>query len=189
MNPIPCINKAKTKEAITLILELHQKSMVLDQLLKMMYFIDRLYLAQNNKSITNDSYEIKKEGLVPRQVGDIVAELQSSGFINMSQLGFVTLSKTSKISKLTDLEIKIITHIYLQKRGINPSNFLDWNYDLDFFKSHLKNHSVNLVTPVHIMLQLGKSKAEILTYINSQKPNIAELEKALEISKVTITAI
>lgn len=189
MNPLLSINKAKTTEAISLILRLHQKSMILDQLLKMMYFIDSLYLAQNNKSLTNDSYVITKGGLVPHQIGDIVCELQSSGFISMSQTGYVALSKTPKINSLTDLEIKIITHIYLQKRGINPFNFLDWNYDLEFLQSHSKKHGGILVTPVHIMLQLGKTKAEILTYLNSQKPDVAELEKALNTSKVAIAAI
>jgi len=189
MNPVLSINKVKTTEAISLILKLHQKSMILDQLLKMTYFIDSLYLAQSNQSLTNDSYEITKGGLVPYQVGDIISELQSSGFVRMSQSGYIALNKTPKVDSLSDLEIKIITHIYLQKRGINPFNILDWNYDLEFLQSHSKNHGITLVTPVHIMFQLGKTKAEILTYINSQKPDVVELEKTLAASKVAIAAL
>lgn len=189
MNPILSVNKAKTTEAITLILKLHQKSMILDQLMKMMYFIDSLYLAQNNKSLTNDSYEITKGGLVPHQVGDIISELQSSGVVSNFPKGYVTLSKNPKMYSLTDLEIKIITHIYLQKRGINPFNFLDWNYDLDFLQSHTKQYGQLLVTPIHIMLHLGKTKAEILTYINSEKFDVAELEKGLNTSQIASVAI
>ena len=189
MHPVLSINKTKTTEAIALILQLHQKSMILDHLPKMMYFIDSLYLAQKNKSLTNDSYKITKGGLVPHQVGDIISELQSLGFVRMTQSGYIALNKASRINSLSDLEIKIITHIYLQKRGINPFNILDWNYDLEFLQSHSKNHGNTLITPVHMMLQLGKTKGEILTYINSQKPDVVELEKTSDVSKIAIAAI
>ena len=107
----------------------------------------------------------------------------------MPQMGYIALSKTPKTGGLTNLEIKIITHIYLQKRVINPFDFLDWNYDLDFLQSHSKNKGSKLVTPIHIMLQLGKTKAEILTYINSQKSDVVQLEKASDVSNIAITTI
>ena len=39
------------------------------------------------------------------------------------------------------------------------------------------------------MLQLGKTKAEILTYINSQKSDVVQLEKASDVSNIAITTI
>ena len=60
MNPILSINKAKTAEAIALIMKLHQKSMIQTQLLKMMYFIDSLYLAQKTKALLTIAMKLRK---------------------------------------------------------------------------------------------------------------------------------
>lgn len=169
MNQAISINRAKTSSAIALILQLHQKPMILDRLMKMMYFIDRLYLAQTNQSLTNDSYDITKTGLVPHLMPNLIAELIDSGNLSTSQAGdgYIALNNCHS-SNLNELETKIITHIYLQKRAINPFNFLDWNYDLDFLQQHTKKQGHTLVTPVHILLGLNKTKAEVLAYINSQ---------------------
>lgn len=191
MNQVLSINKAKTTEAIALILRLHQKPMILARLLKMMYFIDRLYLAQKHQSLTNDSYAITKSGLVPHQTQNLVEELLASGTLTISPIGdgYIALNHSSYLgSRLNEAETQIITHIYLQKRAINPFNFLDWNYDLEFLQQHAKKHGHTLVTPVHIMFNLGKSKAEILAYINTQRENRINLLDSTNIAEITAAA-
>ena len=186
MNQVISINRAKTSCAVALILQLHQKPMILDRLMKMMYFIDRLYLAQANQSLTNDSYDLTKTGLMPHQMPSLIAELINSGKLTTSQVGdgYIALNHCFDSSNLNELETKIITHIYLQKRAINPCNFLDWNYDLDFLQQHTKKQGHTLVTPIHMLLGLNKTKAEILAYINFQKDQESSLVDSANLTKV-----
>ena len=188
MNQVISINRAKTIKAIALILKLHQKPIILDRLLKMMYFIDSLYLAQTNQSLTNDSYRITTGGLIPQQTKNLVPELLASGVLITSPRGegYVSLNQISYNDNLSERETKIVTHIYLQKRAINPFNFLDWNYDLEFLQQHTKKPGQDLITPVHILLNLGKTKAEILAYINAQKGNEIEAQNTLNEAKIAV---
>lgn len=76
MNQALLINQTKTTEAIALILKFHQKPMILNRLLKMLYFIDKLYLAQSNQSLTNDSFQIKSSGLIPKCSRKLIQQLK-----------------------------------------------------------------------------------------------------------------
>ena len=169
MNQILPIDESKTTEAIALILRLHQKPMILDMLLKMMYFIDRQYLARANKSLTNDYYLIKKTGLVPKHTPKLISQLQKINYLNVSSgRGYIFLVRSPNKGKLTLLEREIVTCVYYQKKDVNPFNILDWNYDLMYLKNHLKNQGDNLITPVEILLNLDKSEAEIRSYVYSR---------------------
>jgi hypothetical protein len=78
------INTDKTTAAIALLLRLHQQPMILHHLLKMIYFIDRLSLAQTNSSLTNDSYLGKQSGLVPKHIPDLIQQLQTDNVVSIS---------------------------------------------------------------------------------------------------------
>lgn len=164
------INASKTTEAIALLLKLHQKPMILSQLLKMMYFIDRLSLAQTKHSLTNDSYLGKQSGLTPKHIPNLVLKLQEAGILSKpsSTQGYITLQRCTGIDKLSILDVEIVTRIYQQKKDINPFNLLDWNYDLEFIKNHVKTKRTILITPADIMLSLGKPETKIQAYTNSQ---------------------
>lgn len=59
-----------------------------------------------------------------------------------------------------------MSHIYHQKKSLNPFNILDWNYDLQFLRKHLREKQRNLITPLDILQHLGKTKEEITDYTN-----------------------
>ena len=167
------INASKTTEAIALLLKLHQKPMIFSQLLKMMYFIDRLSLAQTNSSLSNDSYLGKQSGLIPQHIPDLVLQLQAEGVLSKTSgsQGYITLQRYAASEQLSVTEINNITTIYQQKKDINPFNLLDWNYDLEFVKNHVKTKRTNLITPIDIMYSLGKTAAEIEAYGEKTAPN------------------
>ncbi|MEL6929586.1 MAG: type II toxin-antitoxin system antitoxin SocA domain-containing protein [Cyanobacteria bacterium J06600_6] len=164
------INTSKITEAIALLLKLHQKPMILSQLLKMMYFVDRLSLAQTNYSLSNDSYLGKQSGLMPKYIPDLVLELQTQGILSKSSggQGYIALQRDVAIATLSSLEIENITRVYQQKKSVNPFNLLDWNYDLEFIKNHVKTKRTILITPLDVMSSLGKTKAEMQIYLTSQ---------------------
>ena len=164
------IDTAKTTDAIALILKLHQKPTILSQLLKMMYFIDRLYLAHANKSLTNDSYLCRKGGLIPKHIPDLILQLQLREIVAVSQIGagYIVLNRDRGTNNLNILEQNIIKCIYEKKSQINPFNLLDWQYDLEFIKNHLKQHHNNPISPKDIMISLGKTEADIQAYIQSR---------------------
>ena len=82
--------------------------------------------------------------------------------------GYIVLNRDRGRQYLNSFEIKIITAIYQQKKDINPFNLLDWNYNLEFIKNHVKTKRTILITPVDIMHSLGKSTVEINAYLDSQ---------------------
>lgn len=180
MNQALSINRNKTTEAIAFILKLHQKPMILSKLLKMMYFIDRLYLAKANRSLTNDSYLCKKSGLIPKHLPDLILQLQLLEVLQVPDtgLGFISLHKYPQTKVLTTLEKKIISYVYHKKKHINPFNLLDWKYNLWFIRNHLKHSNYDFITPVNIMIDLGKTKAEIRDYINSQLPEESKIDNS-----------
>lgn len=168
MNQALSINK--TAETIALILQLHQKPMILSKLLKIMYFIDRLYLSLANRSLTNDDYECQPSGLIPRNIPELVMQLQ---FIEIlmpvnTDLEYINLNRNSKAGSLSNLEKEIITEVYFQKKDVAPFDLIAWDYDLWFIRNHLKQRQNNILKPTDIMLSLGKTKAEILDYCNHQ---------------------
>ncbi|MEO0928530.1 MAG: hypothetical protein AAFY63_22035, partial [Cyanobacteria bacterium J06643_13] len=71
-------------------------------------------------------------------------------------------------SHLSSSEIAIVTAVYHQKKDINPFNLLDWNYNLEFIKNHVKTKRTILITPVDMMRSLEKTEAEIQTYIDAK---------------------
>ena len=160
------INTSKTTEAISLLLKLHQKPTILSKLLKMMYFIDRLSLYQTNCSLTNDSYLGKKSGLIPKHIPKLISKLQDNNILStpLDSQGYIILQRYSGIKELGASDVKNITSIYQQKKDINPFNLLDWNYDLEFIKNHVKAKRTILITPVDIMFNLGKTAAEVRAY-------------------------
>ena len=164
------INTDKTAEAIALLLKLHQKPAILSHLLKMMYFIDRLSLAQTNQSLTNDSYLGKKSGLIPKQIPQSIEQMQVKNIVCKldRSSGYIALNRDINTQHLNNREIEIVTAVYQQKKDINPFNLLDWNYDLEFIKNHVKTKRTILITPVDIMRSLGKTTAEINAYLNTQ---------------------
>ncbi|MEL6441184.1 MAG: Panacea domain-containing protein [Cyanobacteria bacterium J06621_8] len=164
------INRVKTTEAIAYILQLHQAPMILSRLLKILYFIDRLNLALNNSSLTNDNYYCQKSGLIPQQTPDLMLQLQLSEILQVDelQLGYISLRQLPTSTTLSPSEIEIITDVYQQKKDLNPLNIREWKYDLWFISNHLRHKGGNLLTPVDMMLGLGKTKAEIMAYLNSQ---------------------
>ena len=164
------INTAKTAEAIALLLKLHQKPAIEGHLLKMMYFIDRLSLAQTNQSLTNDSYLGKKSGLIPKQIPQLIEQMQVKNIVCKSHQSsaYITLNRDTNPQHLNNWEIEIIKAVYQQKKDINPFNLLDWNYDLEFIKNHVKTKRTILITPVDIMRSLGKTTVEINAYLDTQ---------------------
>ena len=164
------INTEKTGSAIALLLKLHQKPAILSHLLKMMYFVDRLSLAQTNQSLTNDSYIGKKSGLIPQQIPQLIEQMYAEKLICTSNQNstHVTLNRHLDRQYLDSFEVKLITAVYHQKKNINPYNILDWNYDLEFIKNHVKAKRTNIITPIDIMHSLGKTTAEIDAYLDTQ---------------------
>lgn len=164
------INTDKTTKAIALLLRLHQQPMILNHLLKMMYFIDRLSLAQTNCSLTNDSYLGKQSGLMPKYTPALIQQLQADGLVSRSSnnSGYITLNRYLERQILSSLEIANINCIYQQKKNVNPFNLLDWNYDLEFIKNHVREKRTILITPVDIMYSLGKTEAEVQAYLDTQ---------------------
>jgi hypothetical protein len=71
---------------------------------------------------------------------------------------------------LSELEKASINRIYQQKKDVNPFNLLDWNYDLEFIKNHVREQRTILITPVDIMRSLGKTEAEVQAYLDTQNP-------------------
>ncbi|MEL6495139.1 MAG: type II toxin-antitoxin system antitoxin SocA domain-containing protein [Cyanobacteria bacterium J06623_7] len=166
------INQAKTAEAIALLLKLHHKPAILSQLLKMMYFVDLLSLAQTNQSLSNDSYLAKQSGLIPQQIPQLVAQMEAENLVSRSLHNStqITLNRYIGYQHLSTREIKLIAAVYHKKKNINPFNLLDWNYDLEFIKNHVKSKRTNLITPVDMMHSLGKTTTEINAYLDSQTP-------------------
>lgn len=167
------INTDKTTAAIALLLRLHQQSMILSQLLKMMYFIDRLSLAQTNRSLTNDSYLGKQSGLIPKYIPELIQQLQTDNVVSISSSsannsGYIALNSYVDDQTLSKLEKANINRIYQQKKDVNPFNLLDWNYDLEFIKNHVQEKRTILITPVDIMRSLGKTEAEVQAYLDTQ---------------------
>lgn len=164
------INTDKTTAAIALLLRLHQQPMILNHLLKMMYFIDRLSLAQTNRSLTNDSYLGKQSGLMPKYTPELVQKLQADNLVSKSSnnSGYIVLNRDFNSQSLSSLEIANINCIYQQKKNVNPFNLLDWNYDLEFIKNHVREKRTILITPVDIMYSLGKTEAEVQSYLGTQ---------------------
>lgn len=167
------INTDKTTAAIALLLRLHQQSMILSQLLKMMYFIDRLSLAQTNRSLTNDSYLGKQSGLMPKYIPELIQQLQTDNVVSISSSsannsGYIALNSYVDDQTLSKLEKANINRIYQQKKDVNPFNLLDWNYDLEFIKNHVQEKRTILITPVDIMRSLGKTEAEVQAYLDTQ---------------------
>lgn len=188
MNQSPSINRSKTIEAIAHILQLHQKPMILSRLLKMMYFIDRANLAQANRSLTNDSYLCRKSGLIPQQIPDLILQLQLSEILTVPALGlgYIYLNQSPQTNTLSMVEKSIISQVYHQKKHLNPFNLLDWKYDLWFIRNHLKQKRNSLMTPVDIMLGLGKTKAEIRAYLNNQRPRKSNSQNQTEAYKIAL---
>jgi hypothetical protein len=167
------INTNKTTAAIALLLRLHQQPMILSQLLKMMYFIDRLSLAQSNCSLTNDSYLGKQSGLMPKYIPELIQQLQTDNVVSISSVsannsGYIALNSYVDRQILSESEKAIINCIYQQKKDVNPFNLLDWNYDLEFIKNHVREQRTILITPFDIMRSLGKTAAEVQVYLNTQ---------------------
>lgn len=163
------INTDKTTAAIALLLKLHQQPMLLNQLLKMMYFVDRLCLAQTNCSLTNDSYLGKQSGLMPKYTPELVQHLQADNLVSTSNnSGYIVLNRDFNSQSLSSLEIANINCIYHQKKAVNPFNLLDWNYDLEFIKNHVREKRTILITPIDIMHSLGKTEAEVQAYLDTQ---------------------
>jgi hypothetical protein len=166
------INTDKTTAAIALLLRLHQQPMILSQLLKMMYFIDRLSLAQTNCSLTNDSYLGKQSGLMPKYIPELIQQLQTDYVVSISSSvsnsGYIALNSYVDYQTLSELEKANINRIYQQKKDVNPFNLLDWNYDLEFIKNHVREKRTILITPVDIMHSLGKTAAEVQAYLATQ---------------------
>lgn len=189
MNHSPTINRTKTIEAIAYILLLNQKPMILSKLLKIMYFIDRLNLAQNNRSLTNDSYLCKKSGLVPQRIPDLILQLQLSEILTIPEqgLGYIALHHSPKTHTLSASEKEIISQVYHQKKHVNPFNLLEWKYDLWFIRNHLKHKRASLLTPVDIMLGLGKTKDEIRAYLNNRRPRKLSSNGLAEAHKIALT--
>ena len=168
MNQALSVNK--TAQTITFILQLHQKPMVLNRLLKMIYFIDRLYLALANRSLTNDNYKCLTSGLIPQNIPGLISQLRfieilAPGNLNLK---YISLNQNAKIDSLSNLEREIIAEVYHQKKDLDPLSLRDWNYDSWFITNHLKHKGNNLFKPTDIMLSLKKTKAEILSYHNHQ---------------------
>ena len=161
------INTAKTTEAIALLLQLHQKPMILVHLLKMMYFVDRLFLDRANYSLTNDDYLGKKSGLIPKHIPELIQQLRRDGYIEISnyKTGYITLKRLPKSKVLADMEIEQIRQVYQQKKDLNPFNLLDWNYDLEFVKNHVRARRTILITPLDIMYGLDKTVADLEIYL------------------------
>jgi len=174
------INASKTTEAIALLLKLHQKPIILSHLLKMIYFVDRLSLAQANRSLSNDSYLGKQSGLMPKHIPNLFLQLQQQGILSkpFGSQGYIALKRYPAIQELSVVEVGNITNIYQQKKHINPFNLLDWNYDLEFIKNHVKTKRTILITPVDIMCSLGKTEAEIQDYIDNQSNRAKNLSVA-----------
>lgn len=168
MNQALLINQTKTTEAISLILKLHQKPIILNRLLKMLYFIDQLYLAQSNQSLTKDSFQIKSSGLIPKYSRKLIQQLKLNQtlIVPSTGSGHIALNHYPRTENLTTLEQEIVSHIYHQKKSLNPFNILDWNYDLQFLRKHLREKQRNLITPLDILQHLGKTKEEISVYTN-----------------------
>jgi Protein of unknown function (DUF4065) len=169
------INTDKTTAAIALLLRLHQQPMILNHLLKMMYFIDRLSLAQTNRSLTNDSYLGKQSGLMPKYIPELIQQLQTDNVVSISSSsannsGYIALNSYVADQTLSELEKANINRIYQQKRDVNPFNLLDWNYDLEFIKNHVQEKRTILITSVDIMHSLGKTEAEVQAYLDTQTP-------------------
>lgn len=164
------INTGKTTEAIALLLKLHQKPMILSQLLKLMYFIDLQFLVRTNRSLTNDSYLGKQSGLIPKHIPKLVEQLQSEHLISTpaNSSGYIALKRQITSSHLSSSEIAIVTAVYHQKKDINPFNLLDWNYNLEFIKNHVKTKRTILITPLDMMRSLEKTEAEIQAYLDTQ---------------------
>lgn len=162
------INTVKTTEAIALLLELHQKPMILGQLLKTIYFVDRLFLSLANYSLTNDNYLGKKSGLVPKHIPELIQQLQRDSLLSISakDTGYVVLNRCPQTNTLTNIEIETIKQVYTQKKDLNPFNLLDWDYDLEFIKNHVRTRRTILITPLDIMYSLDKTIAEIEIYLN-----------------------
>jgi hypothetical protein len=165
------INTDRTTAAIALLLELHQQPMILNHLL-MMYFIDRLSLAQTNCSLTNDSYLGKQSGLMPKYTPELVKQLQADNLLSISSnnSGYIALNRYLDRQSLSSLDLANINCIYQQKKDVNPFNLLDWNYDLEFIKNHVREKRTILITPVDIMRSLGKTEAEVQAYLDTQTP-------------------
>lgn len=167
------INTDKTTAAIALLLRLHQQPMILNHLLKMMYFIDRLSLAQTNRSLTNDSYLGKQSGLMPKYIPELIQQLQTDNVVSISSSsannsGYIALNSYVADQTLSELEKANINRIYQQKKDVNPFNLLDWNYDLEFIKNHVQEKRTILITSVDIMRSLGKTEAEMQAYLDTQ---------------------
>lgn len=167
------INTDKTTGAIALLLRLHQQPMILSQLLKMMYFIDRLSLAQTNTSLTNDSYLGKQSGLMPKYIPELIQQLQTDNVVSISSAsannsGYIALNSYVDHQTLSEVEKANINRIYQQKKDVNPFNLLDWNYDLEFIKNHVQEKRTILMTPADIMRSLGKTEAEMQAYLDTQ---------------------
>jgi hypothetical protein len=166
------INTNKTTEAIALLLRLHQRPMILSQLLKMMYFIDHLSLAQTNCSLTNDSYLGKQSGLMPKYIPELIQQLQTDNVVSISSAsanysGYIALNSYVEHQTLSKSEKAIINCVYQQKKDVNPFNLLDWNYDLEFIKNHVREQRTILITPFDIMRSLGKTAAEVQVYLDA----------------------
>ncbi|MGL5836534.1 MAG: type II toxin-antitoxin system antitoxin SocA domain-containing protein [Waterburya sp.] len=167
------INTDKTTAAIALLLKLHQQPMILNHLLKMMYFIDRLSLAQTNCSLTNDSYLGKQSGLMPKYIPELIQQLQTDNVVSISSSsannsGYIALNSYVDEQTLSELEKANIIRIYQQKKDVNPFNLLDWDYDLEFIKNHVQEKRTILITPFDIMRSLGKKAAEVQAYLKTQ---------------------
>jgi hypothetical protein len=167
------INTDKTTAAIALLLRLHQQPMILNHLLKMMYFIDRLSLAQTNSSLTNDSYLGKQSGLMPKYIPELIQQLQTDNVVSISSSsannsGYIALNSYVDDQTLSELEKANINRIYQQKKDVNPFNLLDWNYDLEFIKNHVQEKRTILIASVDIMRSLDKTAAEVQTYLDTQ---------------------
>ena len=167
------INTDKTTAAIALLLRLHQQPMILNHLLKMMYFIDGLSLAQTNRSLTNDSYLGKQSGLMPKYIPELIQQLQTDNVVSISSSsannsGYIALNSYVDDQTLSELEKANINRIYQQKKAVNPCNLLDWNYDLEFIKNHVQEKRTILITSVDIMRSLGKTEAEVQAYLDTQ---------------------
>lgn len=167
------INTDKTTAAIALLLRLHQQPMILNHLLKMMYFIDGLSLAQTNRSLTNDSYLGKQSGLMPKYIPELIQQLQTDNVVSISSSsannsGYIALNSYVDDQTLSELEKANINRIYQQKKAVNPFNLLDWNYDLEFIKNHVQEKRTILITSVDIMRSLGKTEAEVQAYLDTQ---------------------
>ncbi|MEM7591196.1 MAG: type II toxin-antitoxin system antitoxin SocA domain-containing protein [Cyanobacteria bacterium P01_A01_bin.83] len=188
MNQTPSINKTKATEAIAMILQLHQKPMILSRLLKILYFIDRLSLAQNNRSLTNDNYLCKKSGLIPQQTPDLVLQLQLLEILSTANLGlgYIKLNRAAQTKTLSASEQEMIRQVYHQKKHLNPFNLLEWQYDLWFIRNHLKQKRSSFLTPVDIMVGLGKTKAEIKAYLNNCPPTKSTSQNPTKIPNVAL---